>query len=639
MLDAMRQAATGWVSKVLLALLALSFVAWGVSGQLPGAQTGQVAQVGDVPVTVQAFNRELEAQINVLRQQFRRGISLEQANALGIPERTLQTLIAQAALDDQAQDYNLGISDETISEVIRNDPSFQVAGNFDRETFRSALFQRNLTEVQYIKDLRAQIIRSQLASAIIGEVDPPKLLTEALYKYRTETRDISYIRVDESSIDPITEPDQTVLETYFEQNKARYQAPEYRKLGYIALTADLIRKPEAITEAQIREDYESRKAKDFSRPERRRFYQIRYPSKEEAEAAVRLIDNGKSFDDLLQARNMTLAGADIGLKSKPEIIDQDIAEAVFAAEANSVVPVIDASLGPAIIRVGQIEKGTVTPLSEVAEKIRETLADRAAVRRVAELYDEVENERGAGSTLAETARNLGLEYSLVDAIANDGSVPAGSSPVDLPGATEVIADAYLSDVEVENNPVRIGNNSYVFYEVLDIQPTRPMTLEESRETILADWKREETSARIGDRAAALFDRLKKGASLEDIGIELGVLVKLQDNVRRNAQIEALGANAIAQAFAGPEGHLANAEANSPPDRILLRVDEIDVPSFVADSQDAGAINTQLERSLQLDLLRAYETKLLASRQPSVNQLVFDQITGRAENPFARNPYQ
>ncbi len=631
MLDAMRQAATGWVSKVLLGLLALSFVAWGITGRQAGNTGGQVAQVGDVPISTQSFSRELERQIDGFRQQLQRGISLEQANALGIPERTLDTLIAQAALDDQALDYNLGVSDQGISDAIAKDPSFQVGGRFDRDVFRDALSRRSLTERQYINDLRSQIIRNQLATAIIGEVDPPQLLTETLYKYRAEIRDISYIRIDNTLIDPIGDPDQDVLKSFFEQNKDRYQAPEYRKLGYIALTPDVITDPANITDEQVSENYERRKARDFTSIARRQFHQIRYPSKEEAQAAAGMIADGKSFDDLLAAKNMTLAAADIGLKSKPEIIDADVAEAVFSAKLNDVVPVIEAGLGPAIVRVGKIEPETVTPLSEVADKIRGALAAREAVRRVTELYDEIENERGAGSTLPEAAQTLKLDYTVVDAIAADGSRPAGSPADEFPGQRDVARDAFLSDVEVENNPVRIGNNSYVFYEVLGIEPARPLTLEEAKDDVVADWKREETSTRVGDRATSLFERLKNGESLEDIGVEIGVLVKLRDNLRRNAAPDGLGRNAVAQAFAGPAGHTANAEADIAPDRILIRVDKVSVPDFAADSADAKAVDAQLQRSLQLDLLRAYETKLLASRPASVNQLAFDQITGRVEN--------
>ncbi len=631
MLDALRQAATGWVAKVLLALLALSFVAWGVTGRTGGFATSQIAQVGDVPVTIQSFNRELEIQMQTVSRQLQRGISIEQANSLGIPEGVLQKLVSQAALDDQARDYNLGVPDSRVVQAITEDPSFQSGGNFSREIFQRALQNQRMTEADYVKLLKSEIIRGQLATAITGEVTPPKLLVEALYKYRTETRDVSYITIDQSTIEPIGDPEQSVLETYFEQNKERFRAPEYRKLGYVELSPDAIMDSAAVTDDEIRKDYESRKARDFTTPERRQFYQIRYATKEEADAAARSLQEGKSFDDLLAARNMTLQSADIGLKAKPEIIDPDIADAVFQAAEGAVVPVLDASLGPAIIRVGRIEAQKVTPLEDVSDKIRNTLAERAAVDRIVDLYDEIENQRGTGASLKEAADSLGLSYKVIDAVGRDGEVPKGSEKVEILGHLEVVRDAFESDVGLENNPIRVGNNRYVFYEVLGVTDARSLTLEEARDDVISAWKREETSARVGERARELFERIKSGEDLEAVGLEIGVLVKLQDGIRRNSRIEGLSANAIAQAFAGPNGHVANAEGVTPPDRILLRVDEVTVPEFNADSEDAKAVEAQLARTLRPDLLRAYEAKLIDSRPPQVNMQVFNQITRRVPN--------
>ncbi|HSM41911.1 MAG TPA: SurA N-terminal domain-containing protein, partial [Afifellaceae bacterium] len=627
----LRQAATGWVAKVLLALLALSFVAWGVTGRTGGFATSQIAQVGDVPVTIQSFNRELEIQMQTVSRQLQRGISIEQANSLGIPEGVLQKLVSQAALDDQARDYNLGVPDARVVQAITEDPSFQAGGDFSREIFQRALQNQRMTEAEYVKLLKSEIIRGQLATAITGEVTPPKLLVEALYKYRTETRDVSYITIDQSTIEPIGDPEQSVLETYFEQNKERFRAPEYRKLGYVELSPDAIMDSAAVTDDDIREDYESRKARDFTTPERRQFYQVRYATKEEAEAAARSLQEGKSFDDLLAERNMTLQSADIGLKAKPEIIDPDIADAVFQAAEGAVVPVLDASLGPAIIRVGRIEAQKVTPLEDVSDKIRNTLAERAAVDRIVDLYDEIENQRGTGASLKEAAASLGLAYKVIDAVGRDGEVPKGSEKVEILGHLEVVRDAFESDVGIENNPIRVGNNRYVFYEVLGVTDARSLTLEEARDDVIAAWKREETSARVGERARELFERIKSGEDLEAVGLEIGVLVKLQDGVRRNSRIEGLSANAIAQAFAGPKGHVANAEGVTPPDRILLRVDEVTVPDFNADSEDAKAVEAQLARTLRPDLLRAYEAKLIDSRPPQVNMQVFNQITRRVPN--------
>ena len=75
-----------------------------------------------------------------LGQQLQRGVSLEQARALGIPEQVLAELVGQAALDDQARLFNLGISEDMLAREIAANPNFQgIGGSFDRSQFQAVL--------------------------------------------------------------------------------------------------------------------------------------------------------------------------------------------------------------------------------------------------------------------------------------------------------------------------------------------------------------------------------------------------------------------------------------------------------------------------------------------------------------------
>src|SRR4051812_37099151 len=60
MLDQLRQGAQGWVSKLLMAVLVVSFGIWGVSGSLQGYHADQLAKVGNTAVSVQEFGRLYE---------------------------------------------------------------------------------------------------------------------------------------------------------------------------------------------------------------------------------------------------------------------------------------------------------------------------------------------------------------------------------------------------------------------------------------------------------------------------------------------------------------------------------------------------------------------------------------------------
>jgi peptidyl-prolyl cis-trans isomerase D len=248
---------------------------------------------------------------------------------------------------------------------------------------------------------------------------------------------------------------------------------------------------------------------------------------------------------------------------------------------------------------------------------------------VAELYDRIEDERAGGATLREAAERLGLEYRTVE-VAQDGSTPAGETVSGLPAPQEVIEDAFQSDVGLENNPIRAGQDSYVFYEVLEIAPDRDRTLEEAREDVAAAWRAQETAKRIAARAQELTERLQAGADLETIAQELGAQVRTAEGVKRTGNAGGLSRNAVAQAFAGPRGHIANAEAEQPLARILLRVDNVVTPGFFAESQDAQNLEAALGQALRADILQAYTGHLMQTRSTTVNSAVYNQLTGQTE---------
>ncbi len=630
MLDSMRQAAGGWTAKVLLGLLVLSFAIWGVSGQFFGYGTGTVATVGESEVSAISFDRALRQRMQALGQQLQRGVSLEQARALGIPEQVLAELVGQAALDDQARLFNLGISEDTLAKEIANNPAFQsVGGTFDRTRFQAVLRNAGTTEAAYISDLKGTIVRRQLAGAIAGDLAAPKPLTEAIYRYQNETRTISFVTVGADAIEPVGEPDDAVLASYFDQNKGRFRAPEYRNLGIITIDPKSIADPDAVTAEQIKATYDDR-ASEFTKAERRKIQQIRYENEDAARAAMSLAETGTDIVELAKANKLSERDIDLGLKTKAEIVDIAVAEAAFKAPIDQVVAVYDGTLGPALIRVSEIQAGSVTPLSDVRDRLRREIAEQAAGDKVLDLFDTIEDERAGGSTLAEAAAKLNLTYRRVDAVAADGSAPDGTSITDLPEQQALLIDTFQSDIGVENDALRSGSDGFVFYEVLDITDDRDRTLEEARSDVVAAWRAEEISARIGARAEALVDRMKAGATLAAIASDIGGEVKIAADVKRSGDAKGLSANAVAQAFAGPQGHLANADADDGPERFIVRVDAISAPAFFAESEDAEFITNRLGQAMQNDILQAYNGHLINQRKTTVNSAVYRQLTGQTQ---------
>ena len=87
---------------------------------------------------------------------------------------------------------------------------------------------------------------------------------------RTRSGRFPSIVVDATSIEAVGAPSQSDLQTYFDENKEKFRAPEYRKLALLTLDPAKIADPAAITDEDVAAEYEKRKA-SLTQPERRTY--------------------------------------------------------------------------------------------------------------------------------------------------------------------------------------------------------------------------------------------------------------------------------------------------------------------------------------------------------------------------------
>ena len=135
----------------------------------------------------------------------------------------------------------------------------------------------------------------------------------------------------------------------------------------------------AVTEQQIKDDYEKNKAR-YTTPETRTIEQLVFKSPEAATAAFDSLRSGATFDKLVTAEGKTPADTLIGTLAKDKIADKAVAEAAFALKANEVSPVVKGAFGPVLLRVTEIKPEVVKSVAEVSDQIRKELAVNEASR-------------------------------------------------------------------------------------------------------------------------------------------------------------------------------------------------------------------------------------------------------------------
>ncbi|MBX2805771.1 MAG: SurA N-terminal domain-containing protein, partial [Hyphomicrobiales bacterium] len=624
--NSLRKTSTSWLGKILLGILIIPFVIWGIGDIFRGVTSTTLAEVGDREISPVEFQRDYNNQINSLSSRLGRQITPQEARTLGITQNVLQNTISRTAVDIHADELGLGMSDEAIAEIIQSEPSFQNAeGAFDPQNFQAFLRNSNLSEQNFVALQRGEMIRGQIMSALSRGAYVPDTLLNAVNHHRNDERAITYFVLDKDAVPAVPTPDETVLKAWFEENKARYKAPEYRKVGVLALTQEAVKDTITLSDADLQAYFETQKDQ-FNQPERRKLQQLVFPDRAAADEAYKKLEAGEDFVELGKSIGMTDADIALGEFTMSDMADKTLAEAAFALDEGGYSAPVE-SFSTVIVRAEQVTAGESKSFEDIKDEVRDRLALDRALDEIQSLYDTVEDERAAGADVRGAASKLNLQFAEYTIDRNGSS--AEDQPVeDLAGNREAIQTIFTGDVGIENNPVQAGEG-YLFIDVLEVIPERDRTLEEVRAKVVEAWIEQETRTQLRARAEELVEKGKAGSDLEALANEReGVEVKTASGLKRVAPApQGLPPSAISLAFTMTQNGYGTVQMPDGLSQAVFQLTGIKEAPALDDAQ-AKALRDEIRQGLGVDILTQYVAGLQNDYGVQINSEAISQLTNQ-----------
>lgn len=630
MLETLRKGAATWVAKIFIGLLVASFAVWGIADIFGGYGQRNVAAVGDTEITAEDYQETLRRRLQSLREQLGRTLTMQEARQFGVDQQVFADMLRLAALDNQGDAMNLGISDAAIAERIVREPAFRdAAGRFDKNRFLQILQANGLSEGAFVARQRATYVRQQLVETVGRPVQPPKAFLDAANIYQNETRTLKYFTMGLDKIEPLAEPDAETLQKYYDTNKNSYAIPEMRKVGLISVLPETVAKTIAVKDEELKARYDNM-LESFREPEKRRVRQISFPDEAAAKAASEKIKAGGSFEDIASERNLSEADTDLGLVAKSGLADSKVADAAFALGEGEVSAPITGALATVIIKVEAIEPEKVTSFEDAKENIRETIAMERAADVILDKHNQIEDERASGAGLADVAKTLGLEHRVIEAVDRRGNGMGGAPVENLPNKQALISAIFESEPGIENDPIETEDHGLIWYDVIEVIPSSIPPFDEVREKVAADWRSREEQEKLAAKARRLVEEARGGKNLEEIASSLGLEVKDSEPFKRQAGDENLPPAAMAQAFALLGDGYGSASADGGKRRIVFQVTSVEPPPAQSDIE-TEALKTSFGPQFADDFVTQYIAGLVKKYGVTRNEAVFNQITGRSDD--------
>lgn len=505
MLQAMRSGAKSPIMKFFLLFLAGGFALWGIGDGSTGLIGGsdKAISAGDQSVSP----REVAIEFDRTRRTYLPNTTTAEAMQGGLLNDVIGTMSREVLFRAENEDLGLTVTRAMQRDAIANEASFQDEfGQFSEGRFLQALAGAGFTEQEYLNRVDGVLQRQQLMTAVSQGLRYDSALANVVAAHEMEKRTV---KLSSFPVRPesIATPDDATIDSFFQENKPSYDAPQLRSAKIGSLSAAIIAEEITISDNEIRAAFDNR-LDEFSTPETRSIRQMVFDDAATANAALDRLNNGEGFA-AVAASMLEWTDADTNLGTVTEAsLDGALVGPAFAAEAGAVVGPVQTAFGFHLLSIDTITAGGVTQLDDVREQIISTLRGEQAINLLYDRVNMLEDALGSGATIEEAIKKAGGRLDIATDIDRQGQtidgMPAAGQVGELlqDGAIlELIWDSELNEVSV----IQEGSDDMFFVVNVSTETEpRERRLDEVRAQVISDYKRVEAvkSARAAAEAVA-----------------------------------------------------------------------------------------------------------------------------------------
>ena len=544
MLSLMRKHAGTWMIKIILGAIVVVFVFWGV-GSYTSRRSGRVASVNGAIITLDDYRVSYRNLVEQVRQSFGNNLNEELIEMLQIRKRALDQLIDRSLMQQAAEKFKLTVSDEELSESIRNIGAFQTAGVFDSRRYINTLNSNKLTPETFEVQQRDALIIDKLQAFVAGNIKVTDLEAEQWYIWNNTEVDIDYVILEPQRYKDI-EPTAEEIRNYFDQHKDAYKTDPQIKVRYLYFKPEDYADKVTVSEDDIQDYYESN-------PEK-----FKSPKTVEARHILIKLDSGANAEEVENARkrietvlDMAKEGQDFAELAKKysegptktqggklgafrrEAMVKPFADKAFSMKAGEISEPVRTRFGWHIIKVEKVNPEKTSTLSEaqgdILNNLKADLSKNLAYDEAEAVYDE--SFEGRDLDIIAEDRNLKILTTELFSQKNP--------PKEIKNGARFTSFAFSLPTN-EISAVQDFGDGYYLIEVIEQVPAQISELETVEAKVKEDLVKEKQDAKARAEADTLLTELKDGQPFAAVGAKFKLAPKKTGFFKRNDSIPTIG---------------------------------------------------------------------------------------------------
>lgn len=318
---------------------------------------------------------------------------------------------------------------------------------------------------------------------------------------------------------------------------------------------------------------------------------------------------------------MGLTPTDLGTLTQAEITDSALAEAAFATQADNFV-LIDGIVGKRAVFVSAIEPGGQLSLEDAREQLTNALKLERGRTLFIDVLDQVEELRAAFVDMNDIAGQF-------DLVIYENEITVTGT--ELGNIAELEGDNYpriantVFEAEVGRLPpsIALGANKNVWFDLLNIEPSRDQTLDEVREELAAVWMGERRAEALSEKADGMVAQIADGMPLAEVAVANGLFPEISSPIGRGGDgTSTLDFSVAGSAHQGGVGHFG-AQVNTGGEVVIFQVTSI-IPA--EDGLTSGE-SAFIADSYRDNVYSEFAAGLLADANLRINQQTLALVLG------------
>jgi peptidyl-prolyl cis-trans isomerase D len=576
------------------------------------AASDVVAQVGDQSVTM----ADIRQQLAEIQQRSPIDPRMEPFYV----RRIFDQLLFQKELEYEAKQLGVTVSNEEVAERIRQflPTAFNGGTPIAMDQYTAQVQQRFQLTVPVFEGLiRQGLLEENFRKRVTDGISASPAELQDEFRSKNEKVKLDYVLIKPEDLESKIVLDEAEIKAAYEKNKATYRIPERRVAQYGLVDINQIRNTVQISEDQLKAQYQQN-IQSYQVPNRVHVQHILLMTvgkpdaevaelKRTAEDVLSQAKKGAKFDELAKKYSedpgTKAKGGDLGWIIQGQTVPE-FEKAAFSLDKGQISDVIKTQYGFHIIKVLEKEQAHTQPFEEVKGALRAKLmpneADKQASDTAAKLGDAIRQSKTA--SLDELAKQFHLVVSQTR--------PVGLTDplLELADSKEVKDAIFRLHVGEVSSPVRT-DRGYVVLSVKEVMTAHQGTLEEVKDKVVADLKRDKSIQLAKAKGEELSKRAKAGEKFDSAAKSLGLDPKVSDSFARAGSISgAASGKQLAAAFQLKQGDVA-APLSLGNNWMVYQVVEKEVPNPADFDKQKKALTEDVVQNKRGLAFEAFKTSL------------------------------